>query len=89
MKIEVCMGTNCMMNGSMSLYDQLQSLEEIVKENPDEYIDEDMEINVMKCKKICKKYDNYKYCHVRVNDESIENKENREIVEYIMNLIKK
>lgn len=89
MKIEVCMGTNCMMNGSMSLYDQLHSIEELVMENPENYDFEPIEVEVAKCEKICKKYDEYKYCHVIIDGNSIEDKTNTELIEYIMNIIKK
>ena len=60
MKVKVCMGTSCVMNGAMHLYDQLASLNDLIDLNPEEYNIERLEVEAMKCQKICKNTDNFK-----------------------------
>lgn len=89
MKVEVCMGTNCMMNGSMELFDQLQSINELILQNPEAYSVESLEVEPRKCLKHCKKYDDYKHCTVLVDGHEVENMKGSELLEHVMNLIKK
>lgn len=90
MKIKVCMGTNCVMNGAMTLFDQLNSLNELIGANPDEYKIDAIELEAIKCQKVCKKHiGDYKNVVIYVDNEQITEKDPREVVEYIMNIIKK
>ncbi len=88
MKIEVCMGTNCMMNGAMQLYDQLQSLNEIIEANPEGYSVDHIEVNATKCHKICKAEEDYKDSLVIIDGERIPNMRGAALVEYVMNKIR-
>ena len=90
MEIKVCMGTNCVMNGAMTLFDQLNSLNELIAANPEAYNIDSIELDSTKCQKDCKKHiGDFKNCVIFVNDEKIIDKDPNEVVEYIMNIIKK
>lgn len=89
MKVEVCMGTNCMMNGSMELFDQLQSFNELITENPDNYKVDNLEVVPVKCLKNCKKHDDYKDCTIIVDGHEVDDMKGSELLEYVMNMIKK
>ncbi|NLW51941.1 MAG: hypothetical protein GXY87_01060 [Tissierellia bacterium] len=89
MKVKVCMGTSCVMNGAMHLYDQLISLNDLIDLNPEQYNIESLEVEALKCTKVCKKTENYKNCVVYVDDELISDMKTQFIVEHIMSIIKK
>lgn len=88
MKIEVCMGTNCMMNGAMQLYDQLQSLNELIADNPDYYKVDEIIVEPTKCQKNCKLHEDYKDCTVIVDGHMVDDMKGTELLEYVMNTIK-
>lgn len=89
MKVEVCMGTNCMMNGSMELFDQLQSINELILQNPEAYKVSGLDVQPSKCLKNCKKHEDYKDCTVVVDGHEVDDMKGPELLEYVMNLIKK
>ncbi|MDO4778837.1 MAG: hypothetical protein Q4A42_04690 [Tissierellia bacterium] len=86
MKVKVCMGTNCVMNGSMELFDQIASLNDLILANPEEYSVESIETEAIKCNKICKS-DDFKKCVVYVDDELLDVKRSQ-VLENIMKRIK-
>ncbi len=57
MKIEVCMGSACILKGAMTILDQLEELQEFIEENSEEYTNEVLEIEAVKCLDYCKKTD--------------------------------
>jgi NADH:ubiquinone oxidoreductase subunit E len=44
MKIKVCVGSNCTLLGSMSILDQIEDLKDIIKDDPDSYSDEELDV---------------------------------------------
>lgn len=89
MKVSVCMGTTCMMNGAQRLYDQLTSLNEIISLNPEDYTVEELVVEPVKCQKECKKIENYSNCVVYIDGEQVRDLSKNVIVENIMKQIKK
>lgn len=57
MKIKVCVGSNCTLMGSMSILDQIDDLKEIIRDDSDNYIDENLEVEAIKCLGYCKDTD--------------------------------
>ena len=47
MKVTICMGSRCVMMGSMMIYDQIESLHESIPEL-------DLEIDTVTCMQMCK-----------------------------------
>lgn len=39
MKIKVCMGNNCVLNGAMEMWDQISSINELIEAHPENYKD--------------------------------------------------
>lgn len=89
MRIEVCMGTNCMMNGSMELFDQLSSFNELIEENPEDYKVENLEVVPIKCQKNCKLEEEYKDVTIIIDGDLVHNLKGAELLERVMNTIKK
>lgn len=89
MKIQVCQGTRCMMNGSLHLYDQLNSLNELILLNPDDYLVESVEATPRKCEKACKRDPKFKNVVVCIDGVCHEDMKNVEVLEYVMDKIKK
>lgn len=54
MKVEVCLGARCSLLGGMNIYEQIDSLNEIVESNPDLYRNEHIEVEAVKCQEYCK-----------------------------------
>lgn len=87
MKIKICMGTNCVVNGAMDLYDQIESLNELIEENPEAYKVESLELEAISCTKDCKT-ETHKQCVVYIDEKPVK-LEARYLVEHIMDLIRK
>ena len=49
MKVKVCVGSNCTLLGSMNILDQIDDLKDIILEDADNYSDEELEVEAIKC----------------------------------------
>lgn len=54
MKIKVCVGSSCTLLGSMGILDQIDDLKDIISEDADNYYDEELEVEAIKCLGYCK-----------------------------------
>lgn len=76
MKVIVCMGSRCVMMGSMTIYDQIEALHESIPEL-------DLEIETAKCLQKCK--ENEQLCPiVMIDEEMVEKATSSGIMERIM-----
>ncbi len=89
MKIKVCMGNNCVLNGAMEMWDQISSINELIEAHPENYKIDRIELEPIKCQKICKTKADHITPLVIVDDQIIDDYENRLVMEHIMKLISK
>lgn len=89
MKIKVCVGSNCTLLGSMSILDQIEDLKDIIKDDPDSYSDEELDVEAVKCLDICKNTDKNVAPIVVIDDEVILNATGQIVMEKIINKIRK
>ncbi len=90
MKIKVCVGSNCTLLGSMSILDQIEDLKDIIKDDPDNYSDEELDVEAVKCLDICKNTDKTVAPIVVIDDdEVILNATGQIVMEKIINKIRK
>lgn len=76
MKVTICMGSRCVMMGSMTIYDQVESLHESIPEL-------DLEIDTVTCMKKCK--ENEANCpYVLIDEELVEKATSQGVMERIM-----
>lgn len=54
MKVKVCVGSNCTLLGAMNILDQIEDLKEIISESPENYQNEPLDVEAVKCIGICK-----------------------------------
>lgn len=88
MKIKVCVGSNCTLLGSMSILDQIDDLKDIISENSDNYNDEELNVEAIKCLGFCKNTDKKLAPIVVIDDEIIYNATGQLVMEKIINKIK-
>ncbi len=89
MKVKVCVGSNCTLLGSMSILDQLDDLKDIISEDSDNYNDEELEIEAIKCMGFCKNTDKSVSPVVVIDDEPIYNATSQTVMEKIVKKIRK
>lgn len=89
MKVKVCVGSNCTFLGSMSILDQIDDLREIISENSDDYSDEDLEVEAIRCLGFCKDTDEKVAPIVVIDDEPMYNATGQTVMEKIINKIRK
>ncbi len=83
-RVNICTGSRCMMEGASSIHDVLEELiEDIEKNNPEIEI----KIDNTKCKQYCKE-DAKLVPVVQVNDEVIFNASTQVVMEKVMDLVK-
>ena len=81
--VEICSGTQCMMNGASSMY---ELLEELIEEQKQKGNEVKIELAFTKCMRHCKS-DKSLTPVVRINDEVITKASTQEVMEKIMSLI--
>lgn len=75
MKVKVCMGSNCVMMGNMSILSQLEGLQESIQ-------DLEFEIETVKCLGVCKQDD--QACPVvQIDEEIVTRATSQEVMERI------
>lgn len=89
MKVKICMGSNCTLLGAMNLLDQIESLREIIDENENEYKEEELEIESIKCLGYCKEVDSDIAPVVIVEEDVIFNATGQIVMEKIMDKMRK
>jgi NADH:ubiquinone oxidoreductase subunit E len=89
MKVKVCVGSNCTYLGSMRIIDQIEDLKEIISENPDEYTDEDLEVEAIKCLGFCKRTNEKIAPIILIDEEPIFNATGQIVMEKIVDKIRK
>lgn len=89
MKIKVCAGSNCTLLGSTRILDQIEDLKDIISEDADNYNDEELEVEVIKCLGFCKETDKQVAPVVVIDDKPIFNATDQAIMEKIVNKMRK
>ena len=83
-KVEICTGSRCMMEGASTIFDILEDLsEEITERHPEIKI----EIGNSKCRQYCKK-DPGLVPVVEINGEVVFNASTQVVMEKVMDLVK-
>jgi len=89
MKVKVCVGSNCTLLGSMNILDQIDDLKEIISEDIDNYNDEELEVEVVKCLGFCKETKEKVAPIVVIDDEPMFNATGQTVMEKIINKMRK
>ena len=89
MKVKVCVGSNCTLLGSMNILDQIDDLRDIIFEDADNYSDEELEVEAIKCLGFCKKTKENVAPIVVVDKEPIFNATSQTVMEKIVNKLRK
>lgn len=88
MKVKVCVGSNCTLLGSMNILDQLDDLKDIMKEDFENYSDEELEVEALKCLGYCKETSNNIAPVVLIDDEPMFNATSQTVMEKIVNKLR-
>ena len=89
MKVKVCVGSNCTLLGSMNILDQIDDLKEIISEDLDNYNDEELEVEVVKCLGFCKETNEKKAPIVIIDNEPMFNATGQTVMEKIINKMRR
>ncbi len=89
MKVKVCVGSNCTLLGSMNILDQIDDLKEIISEDLDNYNDEELEVEAVKCLGFCKETNEKVAPIVVIDDEPMFNATGQTVMEKIINKMRK
>lgn len=89
MKIKVCAGSNCTLLGSMNILGQIDDLKDIISEDADNYSDEILEVEVIKCLGYCKNTNKKVAPVVVIDEEPMFNATSQAVMEKIVNKIRK
>lgn len=89
MKIKVCVGSCCTLLGSMGILDQIDDLKDIINNDVDNYSDEELEVEVIKCLGFCKDKIEQAAPVVVIDDETILNATGQIVMEKIINKVRK
>lgn len=89
MKVKVCVGSNCTLLGSMSILDQLEDLRDIIDEDKDNYHNEELEVEAIKCIGYCKEKGEKVAPIVVIDDEPIFRATGQAVMEKIIFKLKK
>lgn len=89
MKVKVCVGSNCTLLGSMNILDQIDDLKEIISEDIDNYIDEELEVEAVKCIGYCKQTTEKVAPLVVIDDEPMYNATGQAVMEKIISKMRK
>ncbi|NLN84130.1 MAG: (2Fe-2S) ferredoxin domain-containing protein [Firmicutes bacterium] len=89
MKVEVCVGSACMLMGSLNILDQVENLEEIIAVDRENYKDEELQIEAIKCMGLCKVTDNNISPVVVINGEPLFRASSQEVMERILSKMRR
>lgn len=89
MKIKVCMGSNCTLLGAMNILDQIEDLKDIINDDLDNYNDEELDVEAVRCLDYCKKTTDKIAPVVVIDDEVMFNASSQTVMEKIVNRLKK
>lgn len=89
MKVKVCLGSSCTLLGSMNILDQIEDLKDIINEDIDNYKDEELEVEAIKCLGFCKKTNEKVAPIVVIDDEPIFRATGQIVMEKIINKMRK
>lgn len=89
MKIKVCAGSNCTLLGSTRILDQIEDLKDIISEDADNYNDEELEVEVIKCLGFCKETDKQVAPVVVIDDKPMFNATDQAVMEKIVSKMRK
>ncbi len=90
MKVKVCVGSNCTLLGSMNILDQLDDLKDIILEDADNFSDEELEVEAIKCLGFCKEKEKENVAPIVVIDnEPMFNATSQIVMEKIVNKLRK
>ncbi|MDF2616983.1 MAG: Respiratory-chain dehydrogenase 24 Kd subunit [Sedimentibacter sp.] len=89
MKIKVCVGSSCTLLGSMGILDQIDDLKDIISEDADNYNDEEIEVEAIKCLGYCKETVEKVAPVVVIDDEPMFNATSQTVMEKIVNKMRK
>jgi NADH:ubiquinone oxidoreductase subunit E len=89
MKVKVCVGSNCTLLGSMNILDQIDDLKEIMSKDLDNYNDEELEVEVVKCLGFCKETNEKVAPIVVIDDEPMFNATSQTVMEKIINKMRR
>lgn len=89
MKVKVCVGSNCTLLGSMGILDQIEDLKDIIDNDSDNYRDEELEVEAIKCLGFCKNSDVKVAPVVVIDGEPMFKATSQTVMEKIVNKIRK
>lgn len=89
MKLKICAGSNCTLLGSLSILDQIDDLKEIISEDADNYSDEGIEVEVIKCLGYCKETKEQVAPVVVIDGEPMFNATSQAVMEKVVKKIRK
>lgn len=89
MKIKVCAGSNCTLLGSLNILDQIDDLKDIISEDADNYNDEGLEVEVIKCLGYCKNTNEKVAPIVVIDGDPMFKATSQAVMEKIVNKIRK
>lgn len=89
MKVKVCVGSSCTLLGSMGILDQIDDLKDIISEDADNYKDEELEVEAIKCMGFCKETVEKVAPVVVIDDEIMFNATSQTVMEKIVNKMRK
>jgi len=84
MRVKVCMGTNCTLLGAMNILDSIEDLKDIIEENNEEYNEDELHVEAVKCLNYCKETKENIAPVVVIDDEVILNATSQEVMEKIV-----
>lgn len=86
MKIQICMGSKCLLMGAMTIYDQIEDIIESINEDPKYDLLEEITVEPVKCLDYCKQDLGNVAPVVLINDEVIFEATGQEIMERIFSV---
>ncbi|NLJ58243.1 MAG: (2Fe-2S) ferredoxin domain-containing protein [Tissierellia bacterium] len=89
MKVKVCVGSNCTLLGSMNILDQIDDLKDIIIQDSDNYKDEKLEVEAIKCLGFCKNTDEKVAPVVVIDGQAMYKATGQTVMEKIVNKIRK
>jgi len=89
MKVKVCVGSNCTLLGSMGILDQIEELQDLIREDEENYKDEELEVEAIKCLGHCKIMNGKIAPIAVVDDEVILNATSQAVMEKIVKKMRK
>lgn len=89
MKVKVCVGSNCTLMGAMDILDQIDDLKVIMDEDSQNYKNEELEVEAIKCLGYCKEIDEKLSPIVVIDEEVVLNARGQTVMEKIVNGLRK